>query len=199
MQTSRSRPKARRPDMTRRAALGGALLGALAAPGVAKASIRSLDEDTAKRIMAVPWAVAGPRASPPAIHALVTNTCPYSRAFMRDVYPGLVRSRPTGLLLAAVEGESTTAVAGAALRRDASVIESVFAGRRPAERDLSDEEWDAYDRAVQGTVLIRDASVRAGFAAFIPSFVWRRSDGQWRISSGYSPQVWAPIASELAA
>lgn len=118
---------------------------------------------------------------------------------MRDSYPSLVRSRSAALLLAAVEGESTTAVAGAALRRDASVIESVFAGRRPAERDLSDEEWDAFDRAVQGTLLVRDASVRAGFAAFIPSFVWRRPDGRWRISSGYSPQVWALIASELAA
>lgn len=199
MRTIVSRPGNGHLTMTRRAVLASAAFSALTAPTIAEASVRSLDDDTARRMMDLPWAISDRRSSLPAIHALVTTTCPYSRAFMRDAYPNLIRSRSAALLLAAVEGESRTAVAGAALRRDATVIQSAFAGRRPVDRDLSDDEFAAFNHAVRGTLLIREASVRAGFSAFIPSFVWARPDGRWRITSGYSIQIWSLIMNDLSA
>ncbi len=136
-----------------------------------------------------PWAGRPGKAGCAALYALVSTTCPYSRAFMTQAYPRLVRQGyDVQLVLLAVDGERKETITEAALRRDPNLIVQAFAGRYRGRLDpaASDEAMEAYNVAVAASLDARALSRAAGFGAFIPSFLWQDRQGQWRIYSGFA-------------
>ncbi|ATQ41026.1 hypothetical protein [Caulobacter mirabilis] len=174
------------------AAAGVALGGLAAVPTAGAAPVGGQpvrNRQLLARLQQAPWTGRPGKGGCAAVYALVSTTCPYSRAFMAQAYPRLVRQGyDVQLVLLAVDGERKETITEAAFRRDPSLIVQVFAGRYRGGLDPadSDEATAAFNAAVAATLDARALSRAAGFGAFVPSFLWRDRQGQWRIYSGFA-------------
>lgn len=124
----------------------------------------------------------------PKIYMLTSRTCPYCKAFLKEQLAPVDRAGyDLRLHMAAVVPESPGASAEIAYRRDFLLTMRHMFRTPVTGPDPGDDQahLDAFNAVVRATQTFRTASRQAGYAAYLPSFVWQDRAGKWRIQSGY--------------
>jgi hypothetical protein len=149
-----------------------------------------------------PWSARRPATNGcPKLYILMSRTCPFSQALMREQLTSLDRAGyDLRLHVVPVAGEPAGALAEVALRRDPRLTMNYLRGARvngAEPSDRTDGGLEAFNAMVTSSSTFRKISRQARFTAFTPSIVWQDRRGQWRILSGYAASMMPELLASL--
>ena len=179
------------------------LLGSEAASALGVPLNRSLSQRLLLQVENGPWLARRPSGnSCPKLYMLDSRSCPYCQAFMKRDYQAFEQAGyDVRIHYAAVARENAGTLAEIALRRDIRALLNYQLADRPITGPdptiAGGRRLDALNAMIETTKAIGAASRAAGYSAYLPTFIWRDKQDQWRIASGLDDKTASQLRASL--